>query len=142
MTKKVLTEFVRIAFTASVGLPLIFASNAFAQLPPPAGPRRQREFLQLRSPLFAEQFFLPAIALVHRQRLQLIHDPRAHLHQSMPVPQQLSQIPILRTRYPNLRKVIFPHQPEYESRVLTVELLLLHSLGFDLRRIADPQLET
>src|SRR5580765_8048866 len=27
-------------------------------------------------------------------------------------------------------KVIFPHQPEYESRVLTVELLLLHSLGF------------
>jgi hypothetical protein len=34
------------------------------------------------------------------------------------------------------------HQPEYESRVLTVELLLLHSFGFDLRRIANPQLET
>src|ERR1700751_2290737 len=60
----------------------------------------------------------------------------------MPVPQQLSQIPILRTRHPNLRKVIFPHQPEYESRVFTVKLLLLHSLGFDLRRISDPQLET
>src|SRR5260370_37626152 len=38
--------------------------------------------------------------------MQLIHDPRAHLHQPMPVPQQLSQIPILRTRYPDLRKVI------------------------------------
>jgi len=38
MTKKVLTKFVRVAFTASVGLPLIFASNAFAQLPAPAVP--------------------------------------------------------------------------------------------------------
>jgi hypothetical protein len=38
--------------------------------------------------LFAEQFFLPAIALIHGQRLQLIHDSRAHLHQPMPVPQQ------------------------------------------------------
>src|SRR6266481_3282921 len=34
------------------------------------------------------------------QRLQLVHDPRAHLHHAMPVPQQLSEIPILRTRYP------------------------------------------
>jgi hypothetical protein len=60
---------------------------------------------------FSCVFFLPAIALVHGQRLQLIHDPRAHLHQPMPVPQQLSQIPILRTRYPDLREVIFQHQP-------------------------------
>ena len=34
------------------------------------------------------------------------------------------------------RKVIFPQQPEQESGVLTVELLLLHSLGFDLRGIS------
>jgi iron complex outermembrane recepter protein len=38
MTKKVLTKFLRVAFTASVGLPLIFASKAFAQLPAPAVP--------------------------------------------------------------------------------------------------------
>src|SRR5437867_6959972 len=38
MTKKVLTKFMRVAFTASVGLSLIFASNAFAQLPAPAVP--------------------------------------------------------------------------------------------------------
>src|SRR5215470_18148703 len=44
--------------------------------------------------------------------MQLILDPGAHLHQPMPVPQQLSQIPILRIRHPNLRKVIFSHQPE------------------------------
>jgi hypothetical protein len=58
------------------------------------------------------------------------------------MPQQLSQIPILRTRYPDLRKVILPHEPEEESGILAVELLLLHALGFDLRWIADPQLET
>jgi iron complex outermembrane recepter protein len=38
MTKKMLTKFVRVAFTASVGLPLIFAPKAFAQLPAPAVP--------------------------------------------------------------------------------------------------------
>src|SRR6201993_5176125 len=38
MTKKVLTKFMRVALAASVGLPLIFAPNAFAQLPAPAVP--------------------------------------------------------------------------------------------------------
>ena len=42
MTKKVLTKFMRVAFAASVGLPLIFAPNAFAQLPAPAVPGRVR----------------------------------------------------------------------------------------------------
>jgi hypothetical protein len=56
-------------------------------------------------------FTIKSVTLVHRQRLQLIHDPRAHLHQPMPVPQQLPEIPILWTRYPNLREVIFQHQP-------------------------------
>src|SRR5215472_5924410 len=60
----------------------------------------------------------------------------------MPVPQQLPQIPILRTRYPDLGEVIFPHQPEQESGILAVVLSFLHSLGLDLRWIADPQLET
>jgi len=73
--------------------------------------------------------------------LQLIHDPRAHLHQPMPVPQQLSQIPILRARYPDSRKVIFPHQSQQQSGILAVGLLLLHSSGFDLRGITDPYLE-
>ena len=54
----------------------------------------------------APQLFLPSLTFVHRQSLQLIHDPRAHLHQPMPMPEQLPQIPILRTRYPDLGKVI------------------------------------
>src|SRR5215468_224128 len=59
----------------------------------------------------------------------------------MPMPQQLPQIPILRTRHPDFREVIFSHQPEQESGILAVVLLLLHALGLDLRGIADPQLE-
>jgi hypothetical protein len=35
--------------------------------------------------------------------------PRAHLHQAMPMPQQLPQISILRTGYTNLRKANLPH---------------------------------
>jgi hypothetical protein len=76
------------------------------------------------------------------QRLQLIHDPRAHLHQPMPVPQQLSQIPILWARYPDLREVIFQHQSAQESRIVAVGLLFLDPLGLDLRGIANPQFET
>src|SRR5882724_7229940 len=40
MTKNVLNKFgfVRVAFVASVGFPLIFAANTFAQLPAPAQP--------------------------------------------------------------------------------------------------------
>ena len=82
-----------------------------------------------------------SIAFVHRQRLQLIHDSRAHLHQPMPVLQQLPQIPILGTRYPDLREVIFQHQPQQESSILVVKLLLLHSLGLDFCRIAYPYLK-
>src|SRR5260370_17069505 len=40
MNKNVLNKygFVRVAFVASVGFPLIFAANTFAQLPAPAEP--------------------------------------------------------------------------------------------------------
>jgi hypothetical protein len=39
--------------------------------------------------------------------LQLIHDPCPHLHQPMPMPQQLPQIPIFRTRHPDPWKAFF-----------------------------------
>src|SRR6516165_2263578 len=60
----------------------------------------------------------------------------------MPVPQQLPQIPILWTRYPDARKAIFQHELQQKSGILAVGLRLPDSLGLDLRRIADPQLET
>jgi len=44
--------------------------------------------------------------------MQLIHHPRAHLHQSVPMPQQLSQIPILGIRYPDSRKTVFHHEAQ------------------------------
>src|SRR5580704_2421529 len=60
----------------------------------------------------------------------------------MPVPQQLPQITVLWVRHPDPRKVIFPQQSQQQSGVLTVGLLLADSLGLDLRRIPDPQLDT
>ncbi|MGA8037405.1 MAG: hypothetical protein WB985_15670 [Candidatus Acidiferrales bacterium] len=59
----------------------------------------------------------------------------------MPVPQQLSQITVLRTGYPDARKVLFLQQSQQQSSVLTVGLLLADSPGLDLRRIPDPQLD-
>jgi hypothetical protein len=74
--------------------------------------------------------------------LQLIHDPRAHLHQPMPVPKQLPQITIFWTAYPHARKVIFQQQLQLELGILTVGLLLADALGLDLRRIANPNFDT
>jgi len=83
-------------------------------------------------------------ATLERPGLERVRDlaPRAHLHQPMPVPKQLPQIPILRTRYPDSREIIFPQQSQQQSGVLTVGLLLADSLGLNLRRIADPYLDT
>jgi hypothetical protein len=92
--------------------------------------------------LFIPQLFLPSLTFVHRQSLQLIHDPRAHLYQPVPVPKQLPQITILRTGHPDLGKVIFQQQLQQKLRIVTVGLLLADSLGLNLRRIADPYFDT
>lgn len=42
----------------------------------PGGPGTERKLYQLCSSLLAPQLFLPPLPFVHRQRLQLIHDPR------------------------------------------------------------------
>ena len=75
--------------------------------------------------------FLPAIGtLVHRQRLQLIHDLRAHLHQPMPMPQQLSQASRFSgIRHPDSRKPIFQQQLPHKSGILAVGLLLFTRLA-------------
>jgi hypothetical protein len=59
----------------------------------------------------------------------------------MPMPQQLPQIPILRTRYPDPRKPILPHQSQQESGIFAIGLPLFDSLGLDLGGIPDPQLK-
>jgi hypothetical protein len=41
--------------------------------------------------LAASQFFLPPLAFVHTQHLEQIHDPGAHLHQPMAMPEKLQQ---------------------------------------------------
>src|SRR5881296_723920 len=57
------------------------------------------------------------------------------------MPQQLPQIPVLPTWYPDLRKVIFQHELQNMLRILPVGLLFSCSLAFDLGRVSDPQLD-
>jgi hypothetical protein len=56
--------------------------------------------------------------------------------------EQLPQITILWTGYPDARKAIFREQFQQQSGILAVGLLLAHALGFDLRGIADPDLDS
>jgi hypothetical protein len=106
-----------------------------------AGPGRQRHALQLLPSGFSPQAFLSADALVQRHRLQLIHQPCAHLHHPVPVPQQLPEIAILPTGNPDLRKTILQHQSQNQLRILSIRLLLPYSFGSNLGRVSDPQLE-
>jgi hypothetical protein len=73
--------------------------------------------------------------------MQLIHHPRAHLHQAMSMPQQLPQIAIGRVRHPDPRKAVFDHQPQQQLRILPIRLLLPHPRGPDLGCVSEPQLK-
>ena len=53
---------------------------------------------------------LSAHALVQRQVLQLVLHLGAHLHQLVPVQQQLPQIALRGRGYPNPRKTVLQHQ--------------------------------
>jgi hypothetical protein len=70
--------------------------------------------------------------------LQLVHDPGARLHHPVPVPQQLPQIAVFPTRYPDPRETIFQQQAQNQLRVLAIRLLFAYSLGSDLRRVSNP----
>jgi hypothetical protein len=108
---------------------------------PPARPRSSRKRFQLLSSRFPPEPLLASESFVERHGLQLIHDSRARLHHAVPVPQQLPRIAILPARYPDLRKVILEHSSQNQLRILAIRLLLAHSLGADLRRVPDPQLD-
>src|SRR4029453_801546 len=105
------------------------------------GPGRPCPPLQLVPSCFSPQTFLTTDALVQCQRLQLIHQSCTHLDHPLPVPQQLPQPPLPPTRYPDPRKSILQHQAQQQLRILSVRLLLPHSLRSNLGRVSDPQLE-
>jgi hypothetical protein len=85
------------------------------------------EFSNSACPPWLHSFFFLHLFSFIAKSLKLIHDPRAHLYQSMPMPQQLPEIPVLWTRYPDLRKTILLHQLQQELDILAVRLLLLGS---------------
>ncbi len=75
---------------------LMEAADALEKKQPPSRPISLDEAMKLKA--FCDVY------LGNRARNEVQKAVR-HLHQAMPVPQQLPQISILRTRYPNLRKV-------------------------------------
>jgi hypothetical protein len=98
----------------------------------------QQEIFQLLPSSFSPQSFLASYFFVESHGLQLVHQPRAHLHHAMPMPKQLSQIAILPTRDPDPRETIFQQQVQNVLRVLTICLLFPNPLGTDLRCILEP----
>src|SRR3954447_18401144 len=80
-------------------------------LPPSAGPRHQHDGLQLLATRRPPQRLLAAQAFVECHHMQLVHHSRAHLHQTMPMPQQLPQIAIGGVGYPDSGKAVLHHQP-------------------------------
>jgi hypothetical protein len=110
-------------------------------LPAAVGPARQAQSLQLGAPLFCPSSALAPYSFVERDRRQLVHDSGAHLHQSMPLPKQWSNIAVLWTRHPDAREVVFHHQLQQLLCVLTIVLLFPHLLGSDLCRVSDPSFE-
>src|SRR5215467_5207423 len=106
----------------------------------PAGPWRQLEGLQFLPSTLPPQPLLTVKAFIQRHRLQLIHDPRPRLYHAVPVPQQLPQITVLPTGYPNPRKIILQQQFENVPCVLAIGLLLASSFRSDHLGIPPPQL--
>jgi hypothetical protein len=60
------------------------------------------------------------------------------LHHPVSMPQQLPQIPILPTRYPDLGKTILHQQLQNMLRILPIRLLLAFPLPSDLGGVPDP----
>jgi hypothetical protein len=58
----------------------------------------------------------------------------------MPIPEKLTQIPVLWTRDLHAGKAIFHQQSQKELGILAIVLLLADSHGPNLRRVSNPQL--
>jgi hypothetical protein len=93
-------------------------------------------------PCSLRSFFLRLLTFVHRQRLQLIHDPRGHLHQPMPVPEQLPQITILQLGTHMLGKLFSSGSFRSSWASWRSVFCFTTSYALNLRSIPDPDLDT
>ena len=71
--------------------------------------------------------------------LQLVLDPRPHLHQRVPVLQQLPQIHFFHRGYPDGGKTFLQQYVQDISRIPLIGLLLARVAGAHLRGIPDQQ---
>ena len=95
---------------------------------PPRRPAIQFQSAQQLLPCLGPQLSLLLHPLVQRNVLQLVLHPRAHLHQRVPMLQQLPQIPLLHAGHPDAGKIIFPQQLQQVARVPHIGLLLARRL--------------
>src|SRR5207245_3004596 len=70
-------------------------------------PTAPGETLPVASVPFLATTLLAAQSFIESHGLQLVHDPGAHLHHAVPVPQQLPHIAIVPAWHPDPRKTIF-----------------------------------
>src|SRR5262249_24537785 len=103
-------------------------------------PRLQCQALQLLQPCLAPQLPLLLQALVHGNVLQLVLGPGSHLHQRVPVLQQLPQIPLRQRRDPDRGKPLLQQQLQHVPRISWVAPLVARRGCPDGRSIPDPQL--
>jgi len=71
--------------------------------------------------------------------LQLVLDSRPHLHQRVPMLQQLPQIPLRQRRYPDPGKSPFLQQPQDVPSISLVGFLLPRVTHPYRQRIPNPQ---
>jgi len=86
-----------------------------------------------------QQLLLPAHALAHRQRVQLVPHRSPKANQLVPVPQQLPRVPLRQGRNPNAREPLLQQQIKQVRGVAPVRLLFPHHARPNLARVADPE---
>ena len=138
----------------SSGLFLGFGFGRLAQLPdlfvqllqdlqqiiaPALAPRSQFQVAQKLQAFLGPQLALLLESFVHGDVLQLVLDPRPHLHQRVPMLEQLPQIQLFHRGYPNRGKALVHQQFQNLRCVPLVGLLLARMAVMDRRRISDQQ---
>ena len=108
-------------------------------VPPPSRPRPQRQVPQKSQPFYGPQLALLLETFVDGNMLQLVLDPRPHLHQRVPVLQQLPQIHFFHRGYPDGGKTFLQQCVQDISRIPLIGLLLARVAGAHLRGIPDQQ---
>jgi hypothetical protein len=108
-------------------------------LAPAAGPRTKRETSKFRAAFLGEQLLLPAQALAHGKKVQLVGQHGAQTYQLVTMPEQLPEVAFGRCGNPDFQKASGEQKLENEPGVALIGLLFAYFTGTNLRGVSDPQ---